>query len=443
MHSSTDEDNGELEIDLSLSAQEINDTLRLNPGKKINFVKAKTTPDRLLKEVDLDGLDFNEAKSIDVSNESSNPIIEVVNNIIEDAVKKDASDIHIEPKENSVLIRYRIHGTLVKALSLKRNVSKFINARIKIMASLNITEKRKPQDGKSMVSVNGNKLDLRVSFIPSTHGERCVIRLLNTQHLKAILGGSKRNPRFNKILSLSSSQNGMLIVCGPTGSGKSTTMYGILNEINSPKLNILTIEDPVEYDFKDIGQTQVDEKNGMGFVDGLRSILRQDPDIIMIGEIRDIETAKIAVQSSLTGHMVFTTLHTNTAIGAIARLKNLGIDSHLISSSLTGVISQRLMRTLCTCSVASSKKVIIDNNEITEVRKSIGCELCNGTGYRGRVAVYGILEINDDIKSALSNNASEGELSNLAGSDGMLDEMIDLVKNGVSDLSELGLFYQT
>jgi type II secretory ATPase GspE/PulE/Tfp pilus assembly ATPase PilB-like protein len=433
----------DIDIDLSLTAQEINDKIRLNPGKKVNFIRVSDDSQKLIKDVDFDGMDFGESKSIDVSNESANPIIEIVNKIIEDAASKGASDIHIDPKEDSVLIRYRVHGTLIEAIRLKRNVSKFINARIKIMSSLNITEKRKPQDGKSIVSLNGTNLDLRVSFIPSTHGERCVIRLLNSQLLKTILDTSRTNKRFDKILKLSRAQNGMLIVCGPTGSGKSTTMYGILNEINSKKVNILTIEDPVEYDFKDIAQTQVDEKNGMGFVDGLRSILRQDPDVIMIGEIRDIETAKMAVQSSLTGHMVFTTLHTSTAVGAITRMRNLGIDSHLLSSSLTGIVSQRLMRTLCTCAQKSNRQLTIDKHIITEVMASNGCKKCNGTGYLGRQAVYGVLEVTTGIKNALSNELSESELSDIAGSDGMLDEMISMVESGDSDLNELEIFYKS
>lgn len=431
-----------LSVSLDLSAQEINELIRKNPSSKIEFISPDVNQSTGIKKIDLDGFDFSKTKTIDVSNESSNPVIEVVNNIIEDAVNRGASDIHIDPKENSVLIRYRIHGTLIEATRLDRNISKFINARIKIMSSLNITEKRKPQDGKSVVSVGGTTLDLRVSFIPSTHGERCVMRLLNSNQLSSILENSSENPRFQRILGLSKSKNGMIIVCGPTGSGKSTTMYGLLKEINSPKINILTIEDPVEYDFKDIAQTQVDEANGMGFVEGLRSILRQDPDVIMVGEVRDIETAKMAVQSSLTGHMVFTTLHTNTAVGAITRMRNLGIDSHLLSSCLSGVVSQRLMRTLCYCAEYSGATAILNGKKIHPKKKAVGCESCNYTGYKGRVAVYGILEINASIKEALSNEVSELELLKLAGEDGMMGEMIDLVEGGVSDFSELELFFK-
>lgn len=432
----------QLNLDLNLSAQDINNLIRKNPGKQVFFSEGDAVKESIIKDISFEGLDFGESKSIDVSNDSSNPIIGVVNSIIEDAVLRNASDIHIDPKDNSVLIRYRIHGTLVEALKLEQNVSKFLNARIKIMSSLNITEKRRPQDGKAMVSVNGHKLDLRISFIPSTHGERCVIRILNTGLLNEIMESSRGNERFKKVLDISKSQNGMLIVCGPTGSGKSTTMYGILNEINSPSVNILTIEDPVEYDFNDIAQSQVDDENGMGFVDGLRSILRQDPDVIMIGEIRDMETAKMAVQSSLTGHMVFTTLHTNTAIGAISRMRNLGIDSHLLSSSLTGVVSQRLMRTLCECCQDSNVSIKINGRVIKESKKATGCDLCNFTGYRGRNSVYGIVVVTPELKDALSSEASELELMRISGDDGMFNEMVSLVENGKSDLSELELYYK-
>lgn len=432
-----DEDEDKIFISSSASSENINEILRTNSHDRVEFSDSVNQVSNIDMAMDLGGLDVEDDDYLsDLDSDTNSPVIRAVDDIIKKAYGLRASDIHIEPYEKMVLVRYRVDGSLIDGAKLPFISMKPLIARIKIISGLNITEKRKPQDGRSFINIAGHKLDLRISFIPGQHGERCVIRILDSKGLDDIIKNSSKSKRYNKILKMSRRKNGFLIVCGPTGSGKSTTMYGIIEKIRSSKINILTIEDPVEYEIQGISQTQVDEQNGMGFSDGLRSILRQDPDVILVGEIRDSETAKMSVQSSLTGHMVFSTLHTNSAIGTITRLVNLGIDKILIESSLTGVISQRLVKKLCDCCVKSNTEIDLYNRTIKEKNKAVGCVKCNHTGYHGRVAVYGIIENDKKFKKFL-----HGDIDKSSINDGLIDDCIDLVEDGVCDILELESLY--
>lgn len=424
-------------ISAAASSESINEILRTNSYNSVEFIDKIDNVGEIDIVMDLEGLDNSDDDHLsNLDNDTNSPIIKAVDDIIKKAYSLRASDIHIEPYEKLVLVRYRVDGSLIDGAKLPFASIKPLIARIKIISGLNITEKRKPQDGRSFINVGGHKLDLRISFIPGQHGERCVMRILDSKGLDNIIKNSSKSQRYNKILKMGRRKNGFLIVCGPTGSGKSTTMYGIIEKIKSSKINILTIEDPIEYEIPGISQTQVDEANGMGFSDGLRSILRQDPDVILVGEIRDAETARMSVQSSLTGHMVFSTLHTNSAIGTITRLVNLGIDKTLIESSLTGVISQRLIKKLCKCAKSSNTIIDLYNRKIKEKNKAEGCENCNHTGYLGRVAVYGIIENDKLFKQFLHGKIDKSEVD-----DGLIDDCIDLVEEGVCDILELEALY--
>src|SRR6056297_316763 len=355
--------------------------------------------------------------------EDDAPIIRLINAILSQAVREQASDIHIETFEDRLSVRYRIDGVLAEVLSPKRMLAPLLVSRLKVMARLDIAEKRVPQDGRISVRIAGHAVDIRMSTMPSAHGERVVLRLLDKQagqlELKqlgmpeAVLAGFRRALR---------SPHGIILVTGPTGSGKTTTLYAGLSEINDSASNILTIEDPVEYMLPGIGQTQVNTKVDMTFARGLRAILRQDPDVVMVGEIRDVETAEIAVQASLTGHLVLSTLHTNTAIGAVTRLQDMGIEPFLLSSSLIGVMAQRLVRVLCVqCRRAApatgAERELLglagDAGDI-ELWHPAGCDTCNYTGYRGRTGIYELIEIDDAMRVMIHERASEQEMLKLA-----------------------------
>jgi general secretion pathway protein E len=346
------------------------------------------------------------------------PIIRLINAILSQAVREQASDIHIETFEDKLSVRYRVDGVLAEVLSPKRMLAPLLVSRLKVMAKLDIAEKRVPQDGRISVKIAGHAVDIRMSTIPSAHGERVVLRLLDKAAGQLQLEQLRMN---DQVLSAYTrelhSSYGIILVTGPTGSGKTTTLYAGLTHINESVRNILTIEDPIEYMLPGIGQTQVNTKVDMTFARGLRAILRQDPDVVMVGEIRDLETGEIAVQASLTGHLVLSTLHTNTAIGAITRLQDMGVEPFLLSTSLLGVMAQRLVRLLCVgckqghaATEAEAEWLGLDPGSTPEIFGPEGCDRCNYTGYRGRTGIYELIEIDDELRVMIHGGASEFDM---------------------------------
>ncbi len=341
------------------------------------------------------------------------PIIRLINAILSQAVREQASDIHIETFEDRLSVRYRVDGVLSEVLSPKRMLAPLLVSRLKVMAKLDIAEKRVPQDGRISVKIAGHAVDIRMSTIPSAHGERVVLRLLDKQAGQLQLDQLRMNDQVLDAYTRGlHTPHGIILVTGPTGSGKTTTLYAGLTHINESVRNILTIEDPIEYMLPGVGQTQVNSKVDMTFARGLRAILRQDPDVVMVGEIRDLETAEIAVQASLTGHLVLSTLHTNTAIGAVTRLQDMGIEPFLLSSSLIGVMAQRLVRLLCPeCSeerdATELEREWLGLDQPTTIRKPVGCDHCNFSGYRGRTGICELIEIDDNLRGMIHSGASE------------------------------------
>ncbi|MFT2112366.1 type II secretion system ATPase GspE [Marinomonas sp. 2405UD68-3] len=355
--------------------------------------------------------------------EGDAPIIRLINAIMSEAVKEEASDIHIETFDKRLLVRFRVDGVLREVIQPKRALASMLVSRIKVMAKLDIAEKRVPQDGRIVLRISGQEIDVRVSTMPSTHGERIVMRLLSKQagRLDLMHLGMSQTDR-ERLTALINQPHGILLVTGPTGSGKTTSLYAALSTLNNGRRNILTVEDPVEYHIEGIGQTQVNLKADMTFARGLRAILRQDPDVVMIGEIRDKETAEIAVQASLTGHLVLSTLHTNSAVGAISRLEDMGVEPFLLSSSVIGVLSQRLVRKLCPhCKTPAvldeaTKRVLgVENTnpDAFTVYQAIGCPDCFEQGYKGRLGLYELVLVTEPVKTLIHNKASEQELEAL------------------------------
>jgi len=350
--------------------------------------------------------------------EEDAPIIRLINALLTEAVKVSASDIHIETFEKRLVVRFRVDGVLREMVQPKRALAPLLVSRIKVMAKLDIAEKRVPQDGRISLRVAGREVDIRVSTIPSSNGERVVLRLLDKQASRLDIEALDMTDRdISTLRELLQHPHGIILVTGPTGSGKTTTLYAGLSQLNDKSRNILTIEDPIEYNLEGIGQTQVNTKADMTFARGLRAILRQDPDVVMIGEIRDLETAEIAVQASLTGHLVLSTLHTNNAIGAITRLHDMGVEPFLLSSSLIGVIAQRLVRVLCPdCKQAHDPdpaerdKLHLRDDEKVSIYRPTGCEQCNQTGYRGRTGIFELVMIDDTLRTLIHNCAAESEL---------------------------------
>ncbi|WP_299009406.1 type II secretion system ATPase GspE [uncultured Shewanella sp.] len=343
------------------------------------------------------------------------PIIKLINALLSEAIKEEASDIHIETYEKQLIVRFRVDGVLKEVLKPNRKLSSLLVSRIKVMARLDIAEKRVPQDGRISLRIGGRAVDVRVSTMPSSHGERVVLRLLdkNAGNLNLVQLGMTENVRVH-FDDLIRRPHGIILVTGPTGSGKSTTLYAGLTDINSVDTNILTVEDPIEYELEGIGQTQVNTKVDMTFARGLRAILRQDPDVVMIGEIRDLETAQIAVQASLTGHMVISTLHTNTAAGAITRLQDMGVEPFLVSSSLLGVLAQRLIRTLCSeCKEEhlpderERQLLGIEISETQTIFRATGCKACGHNGYRGRTGIHELLTVDDHVRGLIHDGRGE------------------------------------
>ncbi len=346
------------------------------------------------------------------------PIIKLINALLTEAIKENASDIHIETFEDTLKVRFRVDGVLREVLSPGKKLAPLLVSRIKVMAKLDIAEKRVPQDGRIALKIANRGVDVRVSTIPSSHGERVVMRLLDKQagRLECSHLGMPENIKKEMDLLLHK-PHGIILVTGPTGSGKTTTLYAGLTLLNNASRNILTVEDPIEYLLNGIGQTQVNPKVEMTFARGLRAILRQDPDVVMVGEIRDLETAEIAVQASLTGHLVLSTLHTNTASGAVTRLQDMGIEPFLLSSSLLGVLAQRLVRTLCpTCKEAAKASkgeceiMGFDEKKAPSIFHAKGCKECNYTGYRGRQGIFELVTIDEKTRSMIHEGAGELEI---------------------------------
>jgi general secretion pathway protein E len=398
-----------------------------------------------------EGIDQIDIDIIDADDEA--PIIRLVNAILNQAVKARASDIHIEPFDRHIAVRFRVDGVLSEVLQPPKRFHASICSRVKVMSGLDIAEKRIPQDGRIKIKVAGKDIDIRLSTVPTSHGERLVMRLLDKTAVLQDLGhigmGASVLTNVNELLGRS---HGIILVTGPTGSGKTTTLYACLAKINSPTRNIITVEDPVEYQLNGIGQIQVNSKVGLSFSSGLRSILRQDPDVVMVGEIRDGETAEIAIQASLTGHLVFSTLHTNDAASAVTRLVDMGVEPFLVSSSVNGMMAQRLVRRLCN---SCKKPVVPTETELAKlgytreqflaespghVYENVGCQECLDSGYRGRTGIYELLVVNDDIRHLIMKNVDSATLKKAAMQQGMAtlrDDGARKVMSGETTISEV------
>lgn len=381
-------------------------------------------------------------------NEADSPIIRLVNQLLSNASTSKASDIHIDPQETKVIIRYRVDGILRVERVLPKHMQNVLIARIKIMANLDITENRIPQDGRMKVNIDFHPVDLRVSTMPTVFGEKVVMRILDMgSSLNDVekLGFNQHNlERFKDMISR---PNGIVLITGPTGSGKSSTLYAALNKLNSEEVNIITIEDPVEYQLEGINQIQVNTNVGMTFAAGLRSILRQDPDIIMVGEIRDKETVEVSVRASLTGHLVLSTIHTNDALSSITRMIDMGVEPFLVASSLSGIVAQRLVRKVCRdcAEVHEPTKREIDifskrGIQMDRVWRGSGCSSCNMTGYRGRIAIHEVLQINGELRKAIMNEEPINVLREIAVSNEtifLIDDGLLKVKQGLTTTEEV------
>ena len=432
------------------------DDLRLITGYNIKLVMApkseiETAISRyygINRSLDQIILNYSEDEEEQGAEGDDTPLIRLVNQLLLSAVKQNASDIHIDPHENEVVVRFRVDGVLNVEKVFPKIMEKQLVSRFKIISGLDITETRRPQDGRIKMVVENTQLDLRVSSLPTVNGEKLVLRLLN---LKNNLGSVSRlglsEENFKRFSNLIKRPNGIILVSGPTGSGKSSTLYACLNDLNKEDVNIITIEDPVELQLKGVNQIQVNPDVGLTFASGLRSILRQDPNIIMIGEIRDTETAQIAVRASLTGHLVFSTIHTNDSPGTVTRLIDMGIDPFLVASSLVGVVAQRLVRRTCReCGEwkpASEREKILFKNVGLEVEKVFaprGCPICNFKGYTGRIAIFEILEINDEIRHIINKGGTEQDIKQAAykyGFKTLVQDGFEKVIQGITTTEEV------
>ena len=386
--------------------------------------------------------ELSDAAAADVDNA---PIVRIVNSIISDAVRDHASDIHIEPFEKYIRVRIRIDGDLKEIMQLPKNTLSGIVTRIKILSDLNIAETKRPQDGRVRLKIGDQNVDMRISLLPTVFGEKTVIRLLNTEASvleRSQLGLSAYNAvQLDKLMHIS---EGIILVTGPTGSGKTTTLYSLLKDLNTSDKNIITLEDPVEYQMFGINQVQVNSKIGMTFASGLRSILRQDPDIIMLGEIRDEETAEIAIRSAVTGHIVMSTLHTNDTASSVTRLIDMGIQRYMVTSAVSGIVAQRLVKRVCPkCGQpyeASEQECAMLGVERATLMKGSGCQHCRGTGYKGRVAIHEILVLTPHLKSMVNRGCTADELKEAACRDGMqtlASSARELVLKGVTTIAEM------
>ncbi|WP_192892892.1 GspE/PulE family protein [Planococcus salinus] len=368
------------------------------------------------------------------------PIVRLVNQILSTAVTRKASDVHFDPQESRVLVRYRIDGVLHTERTLPKSMQQMVTARIKIMANLDITENRVPQDGRIKTQVDFRAIDLRVSSLPTVFGEKLVMRILDlSANLTDItrLGFSDRN--MQRFLREIEKPNGIILISGPTGSGKSSTLYAALNKLNNEEVNIITVEDPVEYQLEGVNQIQVNSNVGLTFAAGLRSILRQDPDIVMVGEIRDKETADISIRASLTGHLVLSTIHTNDSIASVTRLMDMGVEPFLVTASLNAVVAQRLIRRVCRdCrqiepATPREQEIFAKRGiEIDIIARGKGCSQCNMTGYRGRMAIHEVLVVDDEMKDVINRHGTAAEIRNIA----VKNDTIFLIDDGLSKVKE-------
>lgn len=391
--------------------------------------------------------DSNDIDIEDIEGEDA-PAVRIFDQLLETGVAMHASDIHLDQKENAVTVRYRVDGVLRTDRTLPKTLINSLVARIKIMAGLNITETRLPQDGRISTELMEKRVNLRVSTLPTVFGEKVVIRILDmTNVFKKIDDIGLQEDTLADYEQLIRQPSGLILLTGPTGSGKSSTLYGSINELNSPESNIVTVEDPVEYQLEGINQVQVNTAIGLTFAAGLRSILRQDPNIIMVGEIRDKETAEISIRSALTGHLVFSTLHTNSAIEAIPRLFDMGIEPYLVVSALSGVMAQRLVKTVCKdCAVKRKasrieKDIFIRRNQMIEdVTIGTGCDRCRHTGYRGRMAIHELIVVDDQVKDLMMNQATMQEIKQHVKSRGvrfLIDDGLEKIRQGKTTLEEV------
>lgn len=409
--------------------------------------------DRIMEDIDEEGREFfSEVEEEDIGHlkdlASEAPIIKLVNLLITRAVESRASDIHIEPFSDEVKVRYRIDGVLSDVESAPKRLQAAMVSRIKIMAKLNIAERRLPQDGRIRLLVGDREIDLRVSTIPILHGESIVMRILDKESIVIDLDALGFMPDtlrdFNRLIT---KPNGIILVTGPTGSGKTTTLYGALDKINAPDKKIITVEDPIEYQLKGVNQIQVRPAIGLSFTNTLRHIVRQDPDVVMIGEIRDLETAEIAIQAALTGHLVFSTLHTNDAPSAITRLLDMGVESFLLSSTVRGILAQRLVRIICLeCKAEDTSKDQAEELKALGVRDDVrlfrgrGCEACTYTGFRGRMGIFELLVVDEVMRRLILKNADEGEIRAAARQGGMktlLEDGMRKIEMGRTTLGEV------
>jgi type IV pilus assembly protein PilB len=427
------------------------DDLRLSTGFQIFQVIA--TRDEILTAINkyYNIEEFPEdfqAKSVDDQEGDNAPAIRLINQILASGVQQKASDIHIDPQETKLLVRYRVDGLLKTERTLPKSLQNVLIARIKIMANLNITETRLPQDGRIKLDLEYATVDLRISILPTIFGEKVVIRILDLNsalNKLSQLGFNKIN--LQRFVKLVERPLGMVLITGPTGSGKSSTLYSSLNHVNTETVNIVTIEDPVEYQVEGINQVQVNHTVGLTFANGLRSILRQDPNIVMVGEIRDVETAQIAIRASLTGHLVLSTMHTNSAIGTIPRLIDMGVEPFLVVSSLSGIVAQRLVRKICRDCKEQYNPTEMERDlfqkrglSIESIYRGQGCKTCRDTGYLGRMAIHEVLVIDEKIRTMMMNNSSVGKIKEYALRNGMIfliDDGLLKVKQGLTTIEEV------
>ncbi len=432
-----------VEVDRDSFERLQNKFLEIKTGSDFDSISTESGDDII--EVESDLLDFIRNSQDLLSNEESAPVVKLVNSLFFQAIKKGASDIHIETLEKKGEVRLRIDGALKKHLDIDKNITGLVISRIKVISNLDISEKRVPQDGRTQVTIAGKTLDIRVSVLPTYYGERVVMRMLmqseNIPTLQSLGFSEQLTKDLNRLLT---HPHGMILVTGPTGSGKSTTLHACLQHIATPDKNIITVEDPVEYNAENVNQIQVNAKVGLTFAAGLRSILRQDPDIIMVGEIRDSETADIALRSALTGHLMLSTLHTNDATSALSRLMDMGIEEFLISSTLLGVLAQRLTRVLCPYCKEETKlspTVIDELNLPTDITfyTAKGCKECDYTGYKGRRAVGELFIMNDDVKTMMKDGLNDHQIRMGVKRAGMItiaDKLKEMLINGETSYEE-------
>jgi len=410
--------------------------------------EATQVVDDLGGELDLERLAHEIPRTTDLLEAQDDaPIIRLINALLTQAIREDASDIHLEAFEERSVVRFRIDGVLRDVVEPQRAIHGALVSRLKVMSRLDIAEKRVPQDGRISLRVADRAVDVRVSTLPTQHGERVVLRLLDKESSRLdieVLGMQRAvRDRFDRLIH---QPHGIVLVTGPTGSGKTTTLYSGLMRLDRKRLNILTVEDPIEYDLDGVGQTQVNPRAGLSFARGLRSILRQDPDVVLVGEIRDLETAEIAVQASLTGHLVLSTLHTNTAIGSVTRLVDMGVESFLIASSLAGMLAQRLVRKLCPeCAAEQApddnerRLLNLDAASGVQLLKPVGCGACDQSGYRGRTGIYELIVVDETLRGMIHDNRPEGEMLKHARSHGesLAHNGFQKVLNGETSLEEV------